>query len=172
MTAQQYILVYIKTAYAYFNMEDAKEVGDRVDSILGKEGLVDANVTGEAVNTTEGLASATVVLGAEVAFKFTPADPADADKFVFTQNGRTLKSEIVTENGKTYILVTTYAYGITDTVSYTAQISDNVTYSGSFNLKAYYDYAVGQSMTEVAEMVRALWQYSESAEVYRASVAG
>ena len=166
------ILVYIKTAYAYFNMEDAKEVGDRVDSILGKEGLVDANVTGEAVNTTEGLASATVVLGAEVAFKFTPADPADADKFVFTQNGRALKSEIVTENGKTYILVTTYAYGITDTVSYTAQISDNVTYSGSFNLKAYYDYAVGQSMTDVAEMVRALWQYSESAEVYRASVAG
>lgn len=166
------ILVYIKTAYAYFNMEDAKEVGDRVDSILGKEGVVDANVTGEAVNTTEGLASATVVLGAEVAFKFTPADPADADKFVFTQNGRALKSEIVTEDGKTYILVTTYAYGITDTVSYTAQISDNVTYSGSFNLKAYYDYAVGQSMTDVAEMVRALWQYSESAEAYRASVAG
>ena len=166
------ILVYIKTAYAYFNMEDAKEVGDRVDSILGKEGLVDANVTGEAVNTTEGLASATVVLGAEVAFKFTPADPTDADKFVFTQNGRALKSEIVTENGKTYILVTTYAYGITDTVSYTAHISDNVTYSGSFNLKAYYDYAVGQSMTDVAEMVRALWQYSESAEAYRASVAG
>ena len=166
------ILVYIKSAYAYFGMPDANEVGERVDSILGKEGSVTATVTGEAVNVTEGLDSAAVVLGAEVAFKFTPNDSADAERFVFTQNGKKLKSEIITDGEKTYILVTTYAYGITDTVSYTAKISDDVTYSGSFNLKAYYDYAVKEGMTDVCEMLRALWQYSESAESFRASVAG
>ena len=164
------ILVYVKAAYDYFGMPDAKEVGERVDSILGKEGTADVNITGDAVNVTEGLSAATVVLGSKVAFKFTPADPADAESFIFTQGGRVLESETVVEDGKTYILVTTYAYGITDTVSYTARVSDSVTYNGSFNLKAYYDYVVEEGMTDAAYMVRALWQYSESAEAYRASV--
>ena len=119
---------------------------------------------------TEGLSGGTVVLGAEIAFKFTLKNPADADKFVFTQNGKRLNSEVVTNETETYILVTTYAYGITETVSYTATISDEVTYSGSYNLKAYYDYAVSEEMHDVIAILEALWHYSESAEAYKVSV--
>lgn len=168
-TLVQDILAYIKAAYTYFKVDGADAVGNKIDSILGDYER-EALDLGTAVNTTEGLSDVTVVLGAEVAFKFIPEDPSDADKFVFTQNGRALKSEVVTTDTETYILVTTFAYGITDTVSYTAKVSDTVTYTGSFNLKAYYDYVSGEGMSDVVAILDALWQYSKSAESYRASV--
>ena len=150
-------------------MPNANDVACRVDSILGNSG-VNVTVSGDAVNTTEGLSAVTVVLGSEISFKFVPTDKNDADKFVFTQNERVLKSEIVSTENETYILVTTYAYGITDVVSYTAKVSDETTYTGSFNLKAYYDYATERGMNDVVDILEALWQYSKSAEAYRAAV--
>ncbi len=164
------ILAYIKAAYTYFKVEGADAVCKKIDAILGdyERETLDK---GDAVNTAEGLHDVTVVLGAEIAFKFTPSNPADADKFVFKQNGKTLKSEVVTTDTETYILVTTYAYGITETLSYTANVSADTTYSGSFNLKAYYDYAASKGMEDVVTVLEALWNYSDSAESYRASIA-
>ena len=75
----------------------------------------------------------------------------------------------VGDDGRTYIEVTTYAYGMLRTVSYTYTDADGKTQSGSYNLAAYYAYD-GLS-AETKSLVLHLAKYADSAVAYRNSVA-
>ena len=71
---------------------------------------------------------------------------------------------VATVNGKTAILVYTYAYAITDTVTYTVEGTDIV---GEYNLAAYLAFA-GTQGDALTNLVKALWQYSDAAKAYNA----
>ena len=61
-----------------------------------------------------------------------------------------------------------YAYGMTDTLTFTYTDEGGVAQSGSYNLAAYY---VSPAATEKTQaLVRALAQYAEAAKAYRNSV--
>ena len=83
---------------------------------------------------------------------------------MFFIGGRPASYEVKGE----YIYVKTYAYGIRDTVTYTATLG-GVEVKGEYNLKSYYDYVSGEgsASADLISLVEALWQYSESASAYR-----
>ncbi len=171
---------YIKSTYVYFasvglvSEAALKSAVTRIDAILGDTYVSNAVFEGSAVNdsTSGGLVDAKLELGAEISFVFTPQNPADADKYVFTQNGSVLKSEVLRDSEKTYIVVKTYAYRVTDTISYRAEIDKDTVYEGSYNLKSYYDYLVSKNETTAVNAVLALYKYSVSAKAYRDEIVG
>ena len=162
--------------YAYFagkGTVDAAKLASAnalIDSVLGEgyTARVPATLAGtEAKQSTEGLTEATVYLGSEIAFAFKVAEGVSDVKFF--SNGTELFSEVRGE----YVYVTTYAYGITSDISYTAT-KGGVQIGGTYNLKSYYDYAVSLEGGEsaLADLLMALWSYSESAAAYRNAVNG
>ena len=84
--------------------------------------------------------------------------------FQFFSAGRPISYSVKGE----YIYVKTYAFGITDTVTYTATLG-GVEVKGEYNLKAYYDYmsGEGEGTGALITLIERLWQYSESASAYR-----
>lgn len=169
------MLNYVKSTYVYFatvglvSGDTLSAAVSRIDAILGDAYVSDVIFEGDAINDSENgaLADSKLELGAEISFVFTPENSADADKYVFTQNGAVLKSEVVKDAEKNVIIVKTYAYRVTDTISYRAEIDENTVYEGSYNLKAYYDYLVSENETDAAKVLEALYRYSVSARAYR-----
>lgn len=169
---------YIKQAYTYFETvglvatDELTAAKNRINSILGEDYDSSVTVTGEAVNDNDnsGLSDAKLQLGAEIAFVFTPENPAYADKYVFKQNGVVLSSEVVKEGEKVVIVVKTYAFRATETLTYSANIDSDTVLVGSFNLKSYYDYLRSLNDENAARVVEALWKYSNSAALYRNEV--
>ena len=166
------MLSYVKASYEYFatvgqvTPEACAKATAKINAIIGEN--YDENnapeMKDEAVLDVEGLSKATVSLGAKISFVFYPTE--DAEKYTFTIGGAKLETEIA-EGG--YIIVTTYAYAIKETVEYTVEGTD---ISGSYNLKAYYDYMVGEGngSAELIALVERLFKYSESCEAYRNEV--
>ena len=166
------MLSYVKASYEYFatvgqvTPEACAKATAKINAIIGEK--YDENnapeMKDEAVLDVEGLSKATVSLGAKISFVFYPTEAAE--KYTFTIGGAKLETEIA-EGG--YIIVTTYAYAIKDTVKYTVEGTD---ISGSYNLKAYYDYMSGEGngSAELIALVERLFKYSESCEDYRNEV--
>ena len=156
---------YILDAGNYY-ITAASNVHEAINAIIGEN--YDENnapeMKDEAVLDVEGLSKATVSLGAKISFVFYPTE--DAEKYTFTIGGAKLETEIA-EGG--YIIVTTYAYAIKETVEYTVEGTD---ITGSYNLKAYYDYMLGEGngSAELLTLVERLFKYSESCEAYRNEV--
>ena len=169
---------YIKATYKYFASvgivtDDELSVAEaRINAILGEKYDSSVSVNGEAVNDSAngGLADAKLQLGSEIAFVFTPENPEYANKYVFKQNGVTLHSEVVNDGEKVVIVVKTYAFRVTETVAYRAEIDASTVFEGSYNLKSYYDYLGSMSDEKAASAVEALWKYSMSALAYREEV--
>ena len=172
------IVNYIKSAYVYFESvglvsADALTAAEnRINQILGDSYDASVTVDGTAVNDNAngGFVDAKLQLGTEIAFVFTPENSAYADKYVFKQNGITLRSEVVNDGDKVVIVVKTYAFRVRETISYRAEIDADTVYEGSYNLKSYYDYLVSQNDEKAANTVEALWKYSISAAAYRDEV--
>ena len=167
------MLSYIRASYEYFatvgsvSTKAAEIAKERIDSIIGAD-YDEANLPDMAETPSldpDGLDRATISLGAEISFVFYPT--MDAEKYVFTMGNSTLKSEI--KAGGTYIVVTTYAYGVRDTIEYTVEGTD---IAGSYNLSAYYSYMAseGNGSPELLSLIERLFKYSESAELYRNEV--
>ena len=166
------MLSYVRASYEYFatvgqvTPEACEAAVAKITAIIGED--YDKNnspeMNEEAVLDVEGLSKATVALGAKISFVFYPTE--DAEKYSFTMNGAKLETKIA-EGG--YIIVTTYAYAIKETVEYTVEGTD---ISGSYNLKAYYEYMVGEGngSAELIALVERLFKYSESCESYRNEV--
>jgi hypothetical protein len=166
------MLSYVRASYEYFatvgqvTPDACEKATAKINAIIGEN--YDENnapeMKDEAVLDVEGLSKATVSLGAKISFVFYPTE--DAEKYTFTIGGAKLETEIA-EGG--YIIVTTYAYAIKDTVEYTVEGTD---ISGSYNLKAYYDYMSGEGngSPELIALVERLFKYSESCEDYRNEV--
>ena len=160
-TLAKNILYYVRAAYDYAAEANSTEVIKKINTILDDDAV--APTIGEAVESTNGLDGAGLLLGDKPAFYFIPT--MDASLYTFTVNGAKVTTEITTVNGKTAILVYTYAYAITETVSYTIQGTE---ISGQYNLAAYHAFATNRADGKLVALVNALWQYSESAAAYKA----
>ena len=164
------MLSYVRASYKYFatvgtvSAEACDAALSKIDAIIGAD-YDKSNapkIEESAVLDANGLSKATVSLGAKIAFVFYPTE--DAEKYTFTMGGARLETEIK-DNGA-YIIVSTYAYAVRETVEYTVAGTD---IKGSYNLKAYYDYMSGEGngSAELISLVERLFKYSESAELYR-----
>ncbi len=173
-TLMRDILSYLRAAYGYFNVANDAKLSE-IDTILGT-GYDGANApafTNAAVKPASGNGTkgATFILNTAPTMRFY-LDGADADSFVFKQNGYVVPYTKGTDNVGAYVEVTTYAYGLAGNVSYTVSGTD---FAGEFNLKSYYDYVNGEEYTaddkaELITLVERFQRYAESALAYRTEV--
>ena len=167
------ILSYVRSAYAYSGKTDAEL--DGIDALLGAG--YDANnapVIGTAVKPAagNGVSGATFVLGAVPAVRFyLDGTVTDTSKFSFTAGGRELEFTAGSDKDGDYLEVATLAYVLAGEISYTVE---GTSYSGSYNLAAYYesvrDEYTGENKAELTALVERFICYVQSAEAYRASV--
>lgn len=165
------ILAYVRAAYLYKNGDDAAKVSSRVEEIIGDEYSVSPDTSDEVRMSTEGLDAAGLLLKDSPILVFYPelndngTTKYELSAYSFTASGTVLTSEPVSIDGKTAILVYTYAYAVTDTVGYTVAGTD---ISGEYNLAAYLANAQTSGEQNLIDLVLALWQYSDAAMAYRA----
>ena len=159
------VLSYVRAAYIYFGTDDTEAVSE-INEVLGI-GYDAVNVPktegSEAANTA-GLKSATFSLDGTPAMRFYLADGADASKYSFFIDGTRVKTE--TSADGTYIDIDVYAYALCETVTYTV---DGVE-SGSFHIRAYYEWSKTQNNENLVNLVARFWKYLQSARAYRDSV--
>ena len=164
------MLSYILAAADYFGTL-TPEKQQTVTALIGEGyvGALKAENLPTAVQTTPGLQSACLTLDATPAFVFYVSDAATAKSFRFTAGGAPLTATVKTAaDGRTYIEVTTYAYGMLGTVNYTYTDAEGTTKSGAYNLSSYYQ----NTSEKTQKLTLALACYSASAAAYRDSVIG
>ena len=168
------VLSYIKAAYKYFTGKNTQAEIDRVsalvDSIIGAD--YDANnlpkTDGEAKTPAsgKGIIGATMNLGQIPSFIFYLSEDADANSFVFSQDGKRLAKTVVESEDGDYIVVTMYAYRMGKTVSYTGT-ENGETVSGSYNIEAYYADKLNTDDALLISLVERFMKYCQSADAYR-----
>lgn len=168
-TVARDMLSYIDAAMTYFGTStEAKRA--KITELIGAnyDGALAVGRLPNAVESTTGLSSACLDLGAIPSFVFYPKDKSLAQSFEFTANGAYLEKSVKTdETGRVYLEVRTYAYGMLRTLSYTYTDAEGVTQSGSYNLTAYYS---GVQSEGTKTLVLHLAKYADSAIAYRNSV--
>ena len=141
-----------------------------VEAIIGTDYAVAPDTSAEVKQSTDGLASATLFLGDMAAYVFYPeldgeGNPKyDLNAYKFAIGDHTVNTVITEIEGKTAIMVYTYAFAMTKTVTYTIEGTD---ISGEYNLAAYLAHANTLDNDSLVALVKALWQYSESAMAYK-----
>lgn len=166
------ILSYVRSAYIYFERDNAAAIKAQIDAVIGADYDATSRPTDmEAAQVGGGFDSATFRLDAKPAFVFYPETDAegnlvyDLSAYRFTQNGKALAVENTTVEGRACIVIATYAYEIADNISYSI---DKTEISGEFNVKAYYEFALTQNNEALVSIVERLWKYSEAAKAYKA----
>ena len=159
------IVSYVRSVYVYEDLDKATIA--RLTAIIGEdydyESVPDTSCA--AIQNTPGLSSASLELRDAPTFRFYIDGSYDASLYRFTVNGIRVDSEILVDtDGRVFIRVAPYAHSIATTVSYTIVGTD---ISGSFNLKAYYNYALTLDDANLVSLVERLWKYSESAKAYK-----
>ena len=161
------ILAYVRAVYAYEKNENTAKVVAKINDLIGENYEVEPTVT-EKKQSVDGLLGAGLILGNRPAYYFIPE--YDTDLYTFHVNGAEVTTEVGVVNGKTAIIVYTYAYAVTETVSYSIEGTD---ITGEYNLAAYLEFAEGVADGEnLVNLVKALWQYSDTAKAYRSQVNG
>lgn len=161
------MLAYVKAACVYAN--DKAETVAAIEAIIGADYTVAPEVA-EAVANVDGLASAALLLGDKPAFVFYPeldgeGNPKyDLNAYKFAIGEHTVNTVITEIEGKTAIVVYTYAFAMTMDVTYTIEGTE---ISGAYNLAAYLAHANTLDNDNLVALVKALWQYSESAMAYK-----
>lgn len=160
---------YLVASSAYFHGTNARlTVSAAAQATYIQDASYSENSEPNTLSTTEvvrevtdsGLASATLMLGEKPVFLFkTTAETATSD-FVFTIDGVELSYTRGTIGGATYLFVYLSPAQLRDTISWTVDGA-----SGSYNLKAYYEFSKAQAATLPA-LVKRLWRYSEACEAY------
>ena len=159
------VLSYVRAAYVYFGTDDDNAMS-KINTILGA-GYDTSNaikVEGSATAEAAGLKSATFSLDGTPSMRFYLADGADASKYEFFIDGTRVKTE-TSADGK-YIDIDVYAYALCETVTYTI---DGVE-SGSFHIRAYYEWSKTQNNENLVNLTARFWKYLQSARDYRDSV--
>ena len=164
------MLAYVRAAYVYFaecgkvEANELEAVNERIGAIIGE----DNSATVPEDKTTLGtpaLKGATVQVGACVAFVFYPT--SDPESYTFRIGNRVLDATVV-EGDEPYIIVTTYAYAITDVITYTCEASGE---RGEYCLGSYYAYQAANGGSDaLLQLLRALTAYGSSAAAYRNEV--
>ena len=159
------MLAYVKAACVY--------AGNKAETVAAIEAIIGADYTvapevAEAVANVDGLASAALLLGDKPAFVFFPeldgeGNPKyDLNAYKFSIDGCYAKTEITEIEGKTAFVVSTYAYAMSETVTYTIEGTE---ISGAYNLAAYLQGVQGN--TNTVALVEALYAYSLAAKTYK-----
>ena len=165
------ILSYIKAAYNYFKpgTEETVSVINTINALIGEDYDETASHTPEgSIETPEGLKAATFSLDSTPALKFYLPDGADASKYSFKINGRTVEFVIDSDSYGTYAKIDLYAY----------QMCENITYyvggieSGSYHIASYHAWAETQNNKALVNLVERFWKYAQSARDYKNSVTG
>jgi hypothetical protein len=172
ITLMKDILSYVRSAYIYFECVNAKEVKEKIDSIIGADYDSESRPADkEAANVGSGFDSATFKLDAAPAFVFYPETDENGnllystDAYTFTIGGKVLAKEVCTDDdGTVYFIVTAYAYGIAENISYSISGTD---ITGEYNIKTYYEFAKTLNNEALVSVVERLWKYSESANAYK-----
>lgn len=166
-TLMKDLLSYVSAAMNYFGTSTA-EKENAITAIIGEgyTGAFTARDLPNAAQVVPGLESACLHLDATPSFVFYVADEKTAESFRFTANGAPLACEVKkTGDGRTYIEVTTYAYGMLETIRYTYTDASGASHEGAYNLAAYY-----HGVEQTQALVLALAGYAASAAAYRNSV--
>ncbi len=171
------ILAYVRAAYVYDapETEETARVKTLIDEIIGADYVADPDTSSEAALVTDGLTSAALYLNDTPAFVFFPLLDGEGapvyalEAYKFNIGGIAPETEISEVGGKPCIFVYAYAYAVTETVRYTI---DGTDIAGEYNLAAYLEYAESLGDTNLVALVKALWQYSDSAKAYRTQVNG
>ena len=163
------MLSYAKAAYVYFNnANDADKVAE-IGALLGEDvRLPDMNKEAKEPAKDRGFTGATLNLGDVPSYRFYLANGFTKDDFTFKVGNSTIEVIEGTDKNGAYLEVVMYAYRMCDTVTYTVTI-DGVTYTESYNIYAYYNYAKTKYPENEAlhAIVERLAAYSESAAEYK-----
>ncbi|MBQ3015216.1 MAG: Ig-like domain-containing protein [Clostridia bacterium] len=162
------VLSYVRSAYVYFKASGNDDVIAKIGEILG-DSYDDNNapvMNGSSDTPEVGLKSATFILSSTPTIRFYVAEDADVSTYSFYADGVGLKTESgENENGK-YIDIDVYAYRMCETITYKI----GGTESGSFHIKAYYEWAKTQNDDALVNVVARFAKYCESAKAYKNSV--
>ena len=160
-------LLYIASAYTYFEKENAEEVCATITEIIGNHKISNA-ISSMDSDENPGLIGAAFVLGARPGVKFyLPAD-ADIDSYEFYAAGK--KAEKVyegeDENGR-FVLVSLFVYRMCGDISYTTHGEK----MGSYSISNYYSYVSKTAYTDenkeaLRDLLRKFYNYSLSAGEY------
>ncbi len=134
-------------------------LGEGYDAAHPALGLADATA---AVATDSGMRGAGMNLSEKPTFYFVAAQGYENEAPVFTMDGKVLTYVTEVHGDLTYFCLSFSPVYLTKTVTWT--IADK---SGSFNLRAYYDYAKNDAKDEtLVALVERLYRYSESVQNY------
>lgn len=159
------ILAYINSAKKFFGEESSEEI----DALLGSYESAFNPVSAE--NTANGLKSASFVLGAKPSVRFYIADGYTASDFAFTRGDEALSFKTGSDEIGNYMEISSSAYAMIETISYTVKGSDTV---GKYNLSSYCDYVMNEynesDKALLLDLAKKFYNYCESAAAYRKEV--
>ena len=169
------MLSYVKSAYAYFEKDEAIEAEGIVDALIGS--AYDTNsapgLDVDALQSTEGLKAATLLIDTAPAFAFLLQTNEDGsftyapERYRFYLDGTPCALELtMLSDGNSALVLSTYAYRMISEITYTIEGTE---ISGAYNLRSYYDFALTRDES-LQRIVERLWKYSESAALYRAEL--
>ena len=169
-TLMKDMLVYAAASHTYF--ENTSSVSGKLDEIATLLNGYSATLpTGEAKKPASDtyFTDVAVYLGAVPSFRFYLAEGCTADDFKFTVGNRNATATLGSDEEGDYLEIVMYAYMMLDDVTYAVKGTD---VSESYNLYAYYNYAVTLNNANLVAIVEALMKYSASADAYRDYVIG
>ena len=157
------ILSYVKSAYAFFDIEDVAAVSARIDNVLnGYEGAL--KVEGSTENPKEDIDSATFVLSSAPAIRFYLPENKNQTAYEFFIDGKKItNSTYVDLETERYIELTLFAYQFCDDIYYSV---DGVL-KGSYHIASYYNWATNQNNSKLVDVVEKFWIYCQSALKYK-----
>ena len=166
------VLAYIKAAYIYFDAENKTEVVNVIDEILGDYNNAFTKVDG-TTDVEDGLLDVIIALEENPAVRFVLPLGVTADRYTFKSGNTTLEYTVGTitigENTHYYAEVSLFAYQMINEITYT-----DGTNSGTWHINSYYDFVTTadelKNDANLVSLVEKLYNYSKSAEAYRASV--
>ncbi|MBQ8290018.1 MAG: hypothetical protein IJY01_04020 [Clostridia bacterium] len=163
------MLAYVKSAYAYFGTEGAKEIASAIDALIGDGATKFEKVDGAGVAMTDG-EGVTFILDAEPKIRFYFAQGTDLTKYSFKIGGvaqeYTETTETIGESTFVCADISLFAYKMIGTV----EVYNDGVSLGSFHMNDYHAFALTQNNSALVEVVERFYMYCKSAGAYRDEV--
>ena len=160
------VLAYVKSAYAYFESEDAESVSASIDEILG--GYSGSyGISSRDPKSYDNLKAATLSFDARPSFKLYVAKSFEAKDYRFYSNGSEITDITVGEDaGGVYVALNLFAYQMCADVIYTVSGE-----SGAYSINNYYSYISKKEFKDekkdaLLDLVRRFYNYSQSSADY------
>ena len=179
------VLAYIKSAYNYFaNIENPLVTEEELAAANAAIGEVSGTSTfnketvlnsyAVSVMNLDGITGVTFNLGSTPSLLLTFDGTVTADDFTYSING--VELDYTTDDDRTYVQITGFAYLMNETITVTRKVADEgeVT-TGDINLAAYYRQSSNNGATSaensiLVDIVEKFYNYCTSAKAYRNSV--